>query len=140
MTLRGHSFAWNKNMPYDPSKHHRQSIRLKGYEYAQAGAYFVTLCAQNRECLFGEIVAGEMHLNAAGEMLVRWWRDAFFLLFLSYTPKSIATRRNSSAFRFTSSSLERMSAPHVANALSVMPRPMLNERANKASVCGSIPR
>jgi REP element-mobilizing transposase RayT len=62
-------------MPYDPFKHHRRSIRLKGYDYAQAGAYFVTICAQNRECLFGEIAAGEMHLNAAGEMIVRWWNE-----------------------------------------------------------------
>ncbi len=41
-------------MPYDPFKHHRRSIRLRGYDYTQAGAYFVTLLAHNRECLFGE--------------------------------------------------------------------------------------
>lgn len=37
---------------------HRRSLRLQGYDYAQAGAYFVTLCTQNRACLFGEIVQG----------------------------------------------------------------------------------
>lgn len=61
----------------------------------------------------------------------------------SYTfpihPNSIATRRNSSALRFTSSSLERISTPHVANALSVMPKPILKARANNSSVCGNIP-
>lgn len=36
--------------------HHRRSIRLKGYDYSQAGAYFVTICVHERKCLFGEIV------------------------------------------------------------------------------------
>lgn len=42
-------------MSFDPALHHRHSIRLKDYDYAQAGAYFVTLCAQGRECVFGQI-------------------------------------------------------------------------------------
>lgn len=63
-------------MPFDPFKHHRRSIRLKGYDYSQAGAYFVTICTHNRECLFGEISAGgEMQLNDAGAMVVRWWDE-----------------------------------------------------------------
>ncbi len=62
-------------MKYDPSKHHRRSIRLKGYDYSQAGAYFVTICAQNRARLFGEIVNGEMQLNDAGAMIGRWWNE-----------------------------------------------------------------
>lgn len=39
-------------MNYDPDKHHRRSIRLHGYDYTQPGAYFVTICTQNKECLF----------------------------------------------------------------------------------------
>ena len=52
-------------MPYDPNRHHRRSIRLKGYDYSQAGAYFVTMCAQHRELLFvtDEVV----------NMIQRWW-------------------------------------------------------------------
>lgn len=42
---------------YDPNIHHRQSIRLKGYDYSQAGAYFITICTQNRACLFGFVGA-----------------------------------------------------------------------------------
>jgi hypothetical protein len=42
-------------MNYDPEKHHRHSIRLKEYDYSQAGAYFVIVCTKDRECLFGEI-------------------------------------------------------------------------------------
>ncbi len=59
-------------MKYDPAAHHRRSIRLQGYDYSQAGAYFVTICTQNQDCLFGNIVDGEMRLNEAGEM-VGWW-------------------------------------------------------------------
>ena len=51
----------------------RRSLRLRDYDYSQAGAYFVTVCAQNRECLFGDIVNREMALNDAGRMVERWW-------------------------------------------------------------------
>jgi putative transposase len=62
-------------MTYDPEKHHRRSIRLKGYDYTQPGAYFITICTQGRECLFGEIIDGEMHLNEAGQIVVQTWQD-----------------------------------------------------------------
>ena len=51
----------------------RRSLRLKCYDYAQAGAYFVTICTQGRVCLFGEVVDGEMRLNAAGAMVDAEW-------------------------------------------------------------------
>jgi putative transposase len=54
-------------------KQHRRSIRLKGYDYANAGAYFVTIVTQGRACLFGEIVNTETRLNDAGSMIERWW-------------------------------------------------------------------
>ncbi len=62
-------------MRYDPQKHHRRSIRLRGYDYSQTGAYFVTICTQGRECLFGEIVDGAMRLNDAGRMLESMWTE-----------------------------------------------------------------
>ena len=62
-------------MTYDPERHHRRSIRLKGYDYAQAGAYFVTVCAEGRECSFGTIIDGVMRLNDAGRMVERWWLE-----------------------------------------------------------------
>ena len=52
----------------------RRSIRLKGYDYTQAGGYFVTVCTQNRECLFGEIADGEMVLNEYGTIVADEWR------------------------------------------------------------------
>jgi REP element-mobilizing transposase RayT len=60
-------------MTYQPDIHHRHSIRLKDYDYSQAGAYFVTLCAWQRECLFGDIVDGEMRLNALGQAVLDEW-------------------------------------------------------------------
>ena len=60
---------------YNPEIHHRRSIRLKGHDYAQAGAYFVTICAHDRECLFGEIVNGEMEVNQYGEIVEKAWND-----------------------------------------------------------------
>src|SRR3972149_9100932 len=58
-------------MKFDPQIHHRRSIRLKGYDYSQAGAYYVTIVAWHRECLFGDVVDGEMNLNRYGE-IVKW--------------------------------------------------------------------
>ncbi len=53
-------------MRYDMKRHRPQSMRVQGYDYSQAGAYFVTVCAHDRARLFGEIVDGEMRLNEAG--------------------------------------------------------------------------
>ena len=61
-------------MEYSPLKHHRRSIRLKGHDYAAPGAYFITICVQNRECVLGEITDGEMRLNAMGAMAQTEWR------------------------------------------------------------------
>ena len=62
-------------MSYDPNKHHRRSIRLRGYDYSQKGIYFVTACTQNREHLFGKIEKGEMQMNDAGQMVEFTWFD-----------------------------------------------------------------
>jgi putative transposase len=61
------------NMSYNPDIHHRKSIRLKGYDYSQAGLYFITMCVQNRKCLFGKIVNDEMILNDAGKIADECW-------------------------------------------------------------------
>ena len=51
----------------------RRSIRLKGYDYSSPGEYFITICTQNRECLFGHVVNGEMVLNEIGEIARNFW-------------------------------------------------------------------
>jgi len=58
-------------MKFDPQKHHRHSIRLQGYDYSQAGAYFVTIVTWQRKMLFGEIADGIMVLNDFGK-IVQW--------------------------------------------------------------------
>ncbi len=60
-------------MTFNPEQHHRRSIRLQDYDYSQNGAYFITLCAHNRECLFGEVVDGEMKLSALGQIVRDEW-------------------------------------------------------------------
>jgi len=62
-------------MKYNPENHHRQSIRLQGYDYAQPGAYFVTIVTHNHECLFGDVVDGEMRLNPLGNIVGTCWHD-----------------------------------------------------------------
>jgi putative transposase len=55
------------------AEHHRRSIRLKGYDYAQPGGYFVTIVTNQRECLFGEIIDKEMRLNPYGRVVEECW-------------------------------------------------------------------
>ena len=53
--------------------HRRRSIRLRDFDYSSAGAYFVTICTFERECLFGEIVDGVMRLSCFGEIVRDEW-------------------------------------------------------------------
>ena len=62
-------------MSFNPYRHHRRSIRLQGYDYSQPGAYFVTICAHHRECLFGTIVHEKMALNEFGSIARDAWVD-----------------------------------------------------------------
>jgi len=61
---------------YNPNIHHRRSIRLKGYDYAQAGLYFITICCQDRAHLFGEISDGVMILNEYGKIAFAEWENS----------------------------------------------------------------
>ncbi len=67
-------------MKYNPEIHHRRSIRLQGYDYSQAGAYLETICTQNREYLFGEVIDGEMRLNHAVQIVAEEWIKATKIL------------------------------------------------------------
>ena len=61
-------------MTFDPHKHHRRSIRLKGYDYSQAGAYFVTICINHGHPLLGEVLNGIMIPSPAGIMVAECWQ------------------------------------------------------------------
>ncbi|MGD0668674.1 MAG: hypothetical protein ABSB23_14025 [Bryobacteraceae bacterium] len=56
-------------------KPQRRRLRLAAYDYAQAGAYFVTICTRGHACLFGDVVEGEMLRNAAGETVALCWEE-----------------------------------------------------------------
>ena len=62
-------------MKYNIERHKRKSLRLQGYDYTKRGAYYVTICTQKRQCLFGTINDGKMVLNHAGEMVQKIWND-----------------------------------------------------------------
>jgi REP-associated tyrosine transposase len=59
--------------------HRRRSIRLKNYDYAQEGAYFVTICAYQKQCIFGHIDDGEMFLSEYGEIVKEEWEQTSIL-------------------------------------------------------------
>ena len=65
MTLKG----------YNSGPHHRRTIRLQGYDYTSPGAYFVTICVQDRLRLFGEVVDDTMCLSYAGRMVQAVWDE-----------------------------------------------------------------
>ena len=60
-------------MVFNPDIHQRQSIRLKSYDYSKAGAYFVTICVREKECLLGDVVGGVMRLSEMGEIVREEW-------------------------------------------------------------------
>jgi len=57
------------------NKYRIQSARLPGYDYTRAGLYFITICTQNREHYFGEVVDGKMHLSNVGVLADVLWHE-----------------------------------------------------------------
>ena len=64
-----------ERMRNDAEQSRRRSIRLKQYDYAQPGAYFVTICTQDRVCLFGHVLDGAMYWNDAGRLIASCWTE-----------------------------------------------------------------
>jgi putative transposase len=58
-------------------EHDRRSIRLKGYDYSQPGAYFVTICTWQRQCLLGEDAGEKMGLSEFGGIVEEEWLRTF---------------------------------------------------------------
>ena len=55
------------------SQPRRRATRLHSYDYSQTGGYFITICVQDQECLFGKIMDGRMQLNEIGKIVVECW-------------------------------------------------------------------
>jgi REP element-mobilizing transposase RayT len=62
-------------MTYNPKIHHRRSVRLKDYDYSQFGSYFVTLCVQGKEFLFGDVKNGTVVLSPIGKIAQEHWME-----------------------------------------------------------------
>jgi REP element-mobilizing transposase RayT len=62
-------------MTYDPDRHHRRSIRLRGFDYSQNGVYFVTPCVHNREAILGTVHDGAVELSVVGAAIERAWLE-----------------------------------------------------------------
>ena len=60
---------------FDPTRHKRRSIRLPRYDYSSKGVYFITICTHQHLCIFGDIIDGQMQLNAAGRKVQIYWSD-----------------------------------------------------------------
>jgi REP element-mobilizing transposase RayT len=78
--MQGRIVIRPKSVKYDlngrpAARPSRRSLRLKGYDYSWPGAYFITIVTQDRACLFGEVVDGEMRLNEAGRRVEKWWAE-----------------------------------------------------------------
>ena len=58
---------------FNPDTHHRRTVRLQTYDYSQQGLYFITICCNDKECFFGEVINDEMILNPAGKMIKVEW-------------------------------------------------------------------
>ena len=133
-------------MTYDPDNHHRRSIRLAGYDYTQAGGYHVTIVTAGRECLFGEVVDGEVRLNWEGQVARREWArlarrfphvqlDAFVVMPNHIHGIIIIT---GDGCRGTASPTDNLTADGSAVPLRELPAARQDERFGKP-VPGSIP-
>jgi len=65
-------------MRYDRFKHHRRSIRMKGWDYTRPGVFYVTICTKGQICLFGEVTDGRMHMNNFGRIVEDAWNALEF--------------------------------------------------------------
>ena len=62
-------------MKYNPAKHHRRSIRLRGFDYSSAGAYFVTAVLHHRVRWFGSVNETGMQMSGAGRIAWQCWKE-----------------------------------------------------------------
>jgi REP element-mobilizing transposase RayT len=78
-----------------PNRFNRRSVRLEGFDYSGPGAYFVTVVTVQRECLFGEVVNGEMRLNELGVIACdEWLRSAFLRPYVQLNPNEFVVMPN----------------------------------------------
>jgi len=115
-------------MNHDDNRHRGNSIRLKGYDYRAAGYYFVTICTYKWQCIFGDIIEGEMRLNEFGKIVHRCWNEIpihfehteldYFVIMPNHFHGIIIINRSGTACRATTE--ERQFGKSIAGALSTI--------------------
>lgn len=75
MSSGGDELAPDAAFGEEPGRPYRRSLRLQNYDYRSTGAYFITVCAQDRACLFGRIDGFDLTLSDAGAMLIEQWQQ-----------------------------------------------------------------
>ena len=61
--------------PSKPNWFNRKPMRHKPADYSQPGAYFITICTRDKECIFGRVTNGTMHLNDFGSIAQAVWHQ-----------------------------------------------------------------
>jgi len=56
-------------------KYRIDSARLQKWDYRWKSAYFITICTQDRECYFGDIVEGRLNLSGIGIIANILWYE-----------------------------------------------------------------
>jgi putative transposase len=121
-------------MPNDP-RPRRRSLRLPGYDYSQAGAYFITACTQNRVMLFGEVIDDNVRLNEMGTIVQQTWDhlpthyhgidlDAFIVM-----PNHVH-----GIIILADASARRHAIPEIVRGFKTFSARRVNERAGKSGV------
>lgn len=140
------------------NRHHRNSIRLREYDYTSHGAYFVTICAALKQDLFGEIVNGEMRLNPLGEIVESCWLelpehfqhaklDAFvimpnhvhFIVWLEATPVPVGATHCAPLHDRTAHGDRRNVAPGSLGAVVRSFKSAVTKRINESRATPSVP-
>jgi putative transposase len=62
-------------MSGEKSEPRRRSPRLRGYDYSQPGAYFVTICVRGQKHLLGVVEGGDVLLSPVGQIIDQCWRN-----------------------------------------------------------------
>jgi putative transposase len=116
-------------MKFDPDRCKRRSTRLKGWDYASPGYYFITICTYERERLFGDVVNGKMQLNDAGHFTEQCWKNIpkhfpytdldEFVIMPNHMHGIVVIRRSVGAYNHTPQRQDQ-SVPRGANIYSPM--------------------
>ena len=139
---------------YNPDIHHRRSIRLTGHDYSQSGLYFITLCAVNKICMFGNVVDGKMQLNDIGQLVEQEWLNTInirhddvrlqnYIVMPNHFHAIIEIRRGESHSPYSHSSQSHLSqsdSPSITNECNINGKDFPRRMKSPSQTVGAIVR